>query len=52
MLPRPLQLSRPRAAVSSTSSQAGKAGLPDSSGGSGLTQSPGDEASDFKMAPG
>lgn len=30
----------------------GQAGLPDSSGGSGLTQSPDDEASDFKMAPG
>lgn len=30
----------------------GQAGLWDSSGGSGLTQNPGDEASDFKMASG
>lgn len=29
----------------------GQAGLRDSSVGSELTQSPGDEASDFKMAP-
>lgn len=30
----------------------GQAGLRDGSGGSRLTQSPGGEASDFKMAPG